>query len=349
MKQYIYTALIPKQSPEITVLTFCAKASDILNFSRIDRIERNNDGKLKGFQRPQIANHINEIRDYLGREEAILPNSIVVAFTSGVSFETIDNGLARVTIDPSNDVQGLVVDGQQRLTALSGLPDKEFEVFVSCILCNNEEELRKQFILINNTRPLPKTLIFELLPTVNGLPHRLSSRSLAASLVERLNYDESSSLHRQIKQHTNPTGYLKDTSIQKLIINSLNDGAFRNLAHEDDPEEKQFELINNYFKAIQEVFPSAWHLHKPNTSRLVHSAGILAMGYVMEHIYAINGKTDIDSFKNQLYKLVDKCSWTEGHWDYGDDNKRPWNGIQSIPRDYIELAQYLIRVLKRSP
>jgi hypothetical protein len=77
---------------------------------------------------------------------------------------------AQVEIDSSDGTVGFVVDGQQRLSALDGLPDRDFEVFVSGILCENEEELRKQFILINNTRPLPKPLIYELLPTVNGLP-----------------------------------------------------------------------------------------------------------------------------------------------------------------------------------
>ena len=50
------------------------------------------------------------------------------------------------------------------------LKDKKFEVFVSLVICKNEEELQKQFILINNTKPLSKDLIYELLPSVDGLP-----------------------------------------------------------------------------------------------------------------------------------------------------------------------------------
>jgi len=37
------------------------------------------------FQRPQIASHICEIKDYLEHDDAVLPNPIVIAFTSGVS------------------------------------------------------------------------------------------------------------------------------------------------------------------------------------------------------------------------------------------------------------------------
>ena len=44
-------------------------------------------------------------------------------------------------------------------------------------LCETEEELQKQFILVNNTRPLPKALVYELLPKVGDLPPRMSNRS----------------------------------------------------------------------------------------------------------------------------------------------------------------------------
>ena len=85
MSIYKYTSIIPKQSKKFTLFTFCAQASDVLAFAQIDRIGREEDGSLKGFQRPQVANHIKEIRSYLSQEDSVLPNSVVVAFTSGVT------------------------------------------------------------------------------------------------------------------------------------------------------------------------------------------------------------------------------------------------------------------------
>ena len=347
MKKYIYQGLIPKQSKDLIVFTICAKAKDILGFAQIDRIGRDESGTLKGFQRPQVANHINEIRSYLSKDEAVLPNSVVVAFTSGIDIKRKKNSnIAEITISNNDTDKGFIVDGQQRLTALEGLYEKDFEVLVSCIVCSNEDELRKQFILINNTRPLPKTLIYELLPSVDGLPHRLSSRASAAKLVERLNYDEESSLYGQINQHTNPTGILKDTVIQKIIMNSLSDGALRDLSRYKNAEEKQFTIISEFFSAVQTVFENAWLDHKPKTSRLVHSAGLIAMGFVMEHLVATHNIKDKKEFSKKLQPLKEKCSWTEGFWEFGKDNRRPWNGLQFIPRDYLELTQYLIRVLR---
>lgn len=349
MKTYAYQAILPKQADKFTVFAFCAKAKDILDFAHIDRIGRTEGGSLKGFQRPQVSNHIKEIRAYLAQEDAVLPNSVVVAFTSGVNIEPAQNGAtATIRIMVDDATRGFIVDGQQRLSALQGLPEKDFEVFVSGILCSSEEELRKQFILINNTRPLPKTLIYELLPTVDGLPHRLSSRAAAAALVERLNYDENSSLHGQIHQHTNPTGIIKDTVVQKLIMNSLSDGALRELSRDDEAEEKQFELISNFFHAVQGTFPEAWKGQKPKTSRLVHSCGIMAMGFVMEHIFALTHSTRTESFVPFLEKLQSKCAWTKGNWQFGEDYQRPWNSLQFVPRDYLELSQYLLRRIKRA-
>src|SRR5262245_46077832 len=159
-----YRGVVAQQSTKHACLTIAAPARDILAWAQIERVGRSGDGSLRGFQRPQIASHIKEIRDYLGQPDAVLPNPIVVAFVGGVKVESQGDCTATITMSPGKDGLGFVVDGQQRLTALSGLPDKDFQVFVSVLVCGDYEELRRQFVLINSTRPLPKALIYELLP-----------------------------------------------------------------------------------------------------------------------------------------------------------------------------------------
>ena len=83
--------------------------------------------------------------------------------------------------------QRFVVDGQQRLSALATMEKPGFQVFVSALICKDYNELRQQFVLVNNTRPLPKSLIYELLPTVYGLPERFTSRKFAARIIDLLN------------------------------------------------------------------------------------------------------------------------------------------------------------------
>lgn len=316
-------------------------------FAVIERVARDAEGGLSGFQRPQIAGHIREIRDYLEKPEAILPNPIVVAFTSNVEMSDADNdGRCMVEIDTAAGAPGLIVDGQQRLTALSQVDEKDFQVFVSAIICRDDEELRRQFVLINNTRPLPKSLIYELLPTVTGLPRRLGDRSVAADIAARLNYDKSSSLEGQIYQHTNPGGLIRDTAIQRVIINSLSDGVMRELIREPDGADLCFRLISDFYQAVQYVFKDAWKDHTPKSSRLVHGAGIMSLGYVMEILVLLDGARTFDDFARGIACLVDKTAWTSGEWNFAENDKRHWKSVQNVNRDIVTLAQYLVGIVR---
>ena len=201
-----FKAIRARQAADHDVFVFAAKPSDVLSFSEIERVGRSDDGQLKGFQRHQIASHIKEIRDYLARDDALLPNAVILAFIDGVKIKELGHGIVDVEIDARNGKPGFVVDGQQRLSALSGLQKPGFEVFVSALICKDYNELRQQFVLINNTRPLPKTLIYELLPTVEGLPARFTARKFAARIVDRLNCTSGTSLFGEVRQHTNPKG-----------------------------------------------------------------------------------------------------------------------------------------------
>ncbi len=302
---------------------------------------------MSGFQRPQIAGHIREIRDYLEKPEAILPNPIVVAFIDRIKIEDEDeNGQCTITIDLRDGPPGLVVDGQQRLSALSQVVGKDFQVFVSAVVCPDEAELRRQFVLINNTRPLPKSLIYELLPTVSGLPRRLSDRSVAAELAAKLNFDGDSSLKGLIYQHTNPSGIIRDTAIQRVIINSVSDGVMRELIREPNGRDLCFDLVSEFYRAVQYVFRQEWDGHSPKTSRLVHGAGIMALGYVMEVLALLDGARSWQEFSKGLGCLIGRTAWTSGDWDFGGGDRRHWKSVQNVNRDIVSLAQYLIAIVR---
>jgi len=210
--------------------------------------------------------------------------------------------------------------------------------------------LRRQFVLINNTRPLPKSLIYELLPGVNGLPPRLSNRSLAADLTARLNYDPASSLKGWIHQHTNPDGVISDTAIQRVIMNSLSDGMMREFLRRDGRgtgEQRCFELMSNFYRAVGLVFSEAWiEKQTPKTSRLVHGAGVIALGYVMEVLALLEGDRESEEFARGLGCLVGKTAWTAGEWNFGGGDRRHWKAIQNINRDIVTLAQHLIGIVR---
>lgn len=347
MTIFRFPAIKARQSDQHTVVSFAALASELQQFAFIERIARDGGGRLSGFQRPQIAGHIREIRDYLEKSEAILPNPIVVAFTSGIVIEEADEfGRCMVNISSDDGPPGFVVDGQQRLTALSQLPDKDFQVFISGVICEDDAELRRQFVLINNTRPLPKSLIYELLPTVGGLPRRLGDRAFAADLAARLNFDGNSSLKGMIHQHTNPAGIIRDTAIQRVVMNSMTDGVMREMIREPNGEDLCFQVIEQFYAAVKYVFKDDWKNHTPKTSRLVHGAGIMALGYVMEVLALLDGARTWQEFSKGLACLVGRTAWTTGEWEFGPDDHRHWKSVQNVNRDIVSLAQYLITIVR---
>ena len=315
-----FSAVYAKQSAVHDVLTFTASATDILSFASIDRAGRESDGRLSGFQRPQIAGHIRNIRDYLEQDDAVLPNPIVIAFLGGLRVvDRQENGHCRIEIESSEIKPGLVVDGQQRLTALSQTSRSNFQLFVSAIVCRDEAELKRQFVLINSARPLPKSLIYELLPTMQGLNRKMGERALAAELTARLNFTEGSALQGLINQHTNPDG----------VANC-------------------YDLINEYFWAIRNTFPWDWEGHKPKSSRLVHGAGIIAMGHVMEVLAYFDKATKRDEFAVGLECLKPKTAWTQGEWDFGNGERRSWRGIQNVSSDIAMLSDYIVREVRNN-
>ena len=105
-----------------------ARASEVLSFASIARAGRSAQGSVVGFQRPQIAAHIREIRDYLRTDDAVLPNCIVVGFVDNIEVRERSDGWMDVVIDASDGARGYVIDGQQRLTAIAGLPEKDFKL-----------------------------------------------------------------------------------------------------------------------------------------------------------------------------------------------------------------------------
>jgi len=348
MTVFKYKALSASQAPGNEVFVFACDPHDVLKFSEIDRVGRSEDGQLRGFQRHQIAPHIKEIRDYLSREDAMLPNAVIVAFVDGVRTQPRSDGTLDIEIDATNAKPGFVVDGQQRLTALSGLTKPGFQIFVSALICKDYNELRQQFVLINSTRPLPKTLIYELLPTVEGLPERYTARKFAARIVDRLNFSPDSSLQGEIRLHTNPTGLLSDTAMQKIVMNSLSDGALRSFIQYEDREERAYDFLNEFFGAVIQVNSGEWKGMSSKTSRLKHGAGLVAMGFVMDLLYTNQGAMTRDDFVEGLQLLKPSTAWTSGQWALGPYDTRPWNGIQNTPTDIDLLTRYLVSSVKKA-
>jgi len=342
-----FPAIAPRQGSGAQVAVFRANAETIGRIARIERAGRGEGNQLRGFQRGQAAGHVRNIRTYLGSDDAILPNAIIVGFTGGARLTT-NAGQSTLTVDVGEGAPGFIVDGQQRFTALHELNNPDFEVIVSAFICDSTTDLVRQFILINSVKPLPKSLVFELMRVVPELNGRVSTTVLGELIIETLNYDESSPLYRRINRFTNPEGKIKDAAIRKLVGNAVSDGFLRAYSRDAaSAAEHGFRVFSEFFHAVADVFPKAWHGQTPSTSKLVSRIGIVAMGFVLEYLYEAKGARTRKQFAAGLKPLVGHTAWTEGYWRLAGE-KRTWNSLQNVSRDDNNLAHYLIGIVKRA-
>jgi DGQHR domain-containing protein len=310
---------------------------------------------LNGYQRPEVVSHIAQIREYLESENPMLPNAIVVAFDERVQFKAsarngkYDGSFSRggtIEIPIQNGASdaekpGWIVDGQQRAAALRDARIERFPVCVVGFIAAGLEEQRQQFILVNATKPLPKGLIYELLPSTDGkLPLALQRRRHPAVLSERMNFDEDSPMQGLIRTPTNGTGVVADNSVLKMIENSLSDG----ILYLFDDIEEQLAVLKQFWSAVEAVFPEAWG-QLPRKSRLMHGAGIVAMGFLMDTIAARHRRSmalNAKVFADDIEPLRAVCRWTEGYWEFSDGNRLKWNELQNVPRHIQLLSNYLL-------
>lgn len=362
MSELRVPALQLVQGPSREIYSFGVDGKLLHRFASVSRVGRDEDASIRGYQRPEVLAHINAIRAYLESERPMIPNGLVVAFDSRVRFEPAapeaaadDGGLRLGTLVIPLDEEerpGWIVDGQQRAAAIRDARVERFPIFVSAFITSDVAEQRAQFILVNSTKPLPKGLIYELLPATEApLPPALHKRRLPALLMERLNYDEDSPLVGRIRTPTSAGGTIKDNSILKVLENSISDGAlypYRFTDHGHPDTEGMLRLVKNYWGAVSHVFKDAWE-KPPRQSRLTHGLGILSLGFVMDAIAErYEGREpSVDEFAADLRLIEAACAWTGGTWKLGP-YRRAWNEFQNTPRDVQVVADHLLSVYRRA-
>lgn len=361
-----FSALRIVQPSGRVVYSFATTADILLQLTDVPHIGRTQDEarNLVGYQRPEVASHIAEIRRYLESDDAVLPNTIVVAFADEVIFHpsaiasdhTGQLGELEIPIpDKGAPRPGFVVDGQQRFAAIASSRHERFPFFVTAMIATSLAEQRKQFVLVNRTKPLPQGMIYELLPEIEGiLPQALARQQLATKLASYLNLSTTSPLHKRVRTPTCSEGNIKDNSLRKAILNSLGDGALFEVtrSHRSDPGyyDLLVQTLEIYWRGVAETFPDAWE-KGPKESRLTHGVGIVALGFVMDELYlrrADNTAWTLDTVKRGLALIQNHCAWTEGVWELGDGKTRQWNEFQNLDRDVRLLSAYLRRLINQS-
>ena len=358
-------ALEIQQGARRRLYLFGVDGKQLDDFATISRVHRDSEAHVRGYQRPEVISHIAEIRRYLESRDPLVPNALVVAFDNRVRFQPSRGvsptdysipGVLSIPIDPrlpDEEKPGWIVDGQQRTAAIREARVDSFPISVVAFIADGAEEQRAQFILVNATKPLPKSLIYELLPgTTGSLPTHLQRKQMPARLLERLNYDDTSPLCGLIQTPTTPGGVIKDNSMLRALENSITDGV---LYRWRDPQSGEGDLdgmlsiLNPFWSAVKLVFPEAWGM-PTRRSRLMHGAGIISLSFIMDAIAEplIDAThPTVDDFCVGLKSIEPVCRWTAGNWDFGEGIHRRWNDIQNTPKDVQMLTSYLLYEYRR--
>jgi DGQHR domain-containing protein len=358
-------ALRVEQRPDIPLFVFGINGRLIQQFAAVQSATRNDDGVLVGYQRTRVQRHIQEIFNYLSQEGALLPNAIVLAFDNSVEFTPLDGALrvewgtfGRLAIplaSPGNPKPALIVDGQQRMSALADLrPDRKFPVVVVGFSAASEALQREQFVLVNKSKPLPRDLLNELVPHVDtALPKPWRLRRVAGQVVELLRYDKGSPFYGRIRGigATGEGANISQAAILEVIQRSVRRAGV--LSHhystvlDEGDVRSMAEIISVYFTGVARVWPSAWN-GSPWSSRLVHGVGIYAVGSLMDVVMRevdASAPRAIYSVERRLLRLKKRCAWTSGRWPA---LRCAWNELQNTSQDKRRLAEYLLEEYRRA-
>jgi len=362
-QEIVVRALHTLQGDGLDVYAFFINGPDIVRVADISRVERDPADNVKGFQRPEIRSHVKGIADYLLQGEVLFPNAIILALSPAVKFSASrgtkpagDQGVAQsgtltIPLYREGERVAWIVDGQQRSLALSQVGNKTIPVPVIGFVSDSLEIQREQFILVNKAKPLPSRLINELLPETRSLllPRELNLRKLPAEICSLLNRDKNSPFHQLIKRVSDKTAsgaVVTDSAVITMIKNSISNplGAlspYKGSPREAADVESMYRILQTYWTAVREVFGDAWG-KDPRHSRLMHSAGIEAMGVLMDRIYArLSGPQEaVKAVKAELERVAPICRWTDGSWE---SLGLAWNEVQSTPRDIKRLQDVLVR------
>ncbi len=332
--------------------------SRVLEVAEISRIGRGSAGDVIGFQRPEIREHVRRIAEYLGSGQVLFPNAVILALAPGARFnakrgtknqaadEASEGGILSIPVRPGRK-SAWIVDGQQRALAMALVPGAAVQVPVIAFVSGDLATHREQFILVNKARPLDRRLIDELLPSVGSvLPRDLAPRRVPSVLCASLAEAPGSPFRGIVRRPSEaPAGaVITDSSLTNLMRRSLQDprGALAaHLAPDGSADvDAMHRVMVSFWSAVRDVFPDAWGL-PPDRSRLMHAAGLAAMGVLMDQIVSrLAPATDVYAeARDVLERIAPLCRWTEGRWEALN---RGWDEIQCTQRDVRGLSNLLV-------
>jgi len=223
---------------------FLAPANEIWErFSINRRIE----DKDEGYQRALSEARADKIAKYIQGNNAI-PLSILVSLENG-KYQIKDN---IIKLNEESDV-GWIIDGQHRLAGANRSGTGLVMPVIGFLNIDVDEQIN-QFVTINReAKGVPASLYYDL---IKHLPKKTASdqtKERAADIASALKIDEESPFFGKIVVMSSPkNGEISLTTFIKGISPIINDPKGSLAAYSLN---EQIKIIDNYYKAINNVFP----------------------------------------------------------------------------------------------
>nr|WP_315052696.1 DGQHR domain-containing protein DpdB [uncultured Brevundimonas sp.] len=348
-------ALRTRQGPDVDVYAFFLPGDQVTQIADITRLRRG-EGNLEGFQRKEIRAHVAEIADFLSQGPVLFPNAVILALSPQVRFKSargpageigdVRSGELLIPIRPEGQRAAWIVDGQQRALALARAEQAHLQVPVVAFVSDEVETQRAQFILVNKAKPLSSRLIDELLPSMSMvLPKSLKPRQLPSALCAALAESPASPFQGLIKRESQgdgTRGVVTDSGLTRAIAANLRPAGALGAYDPEGGVNAAFQALCIYWTAVRDAFPDAWG-RPPEESRLMHSAGIQAMGALMDPVWtrADASADPVAQVTAALSRIAPRCRWTEGEWE---GLGWAWDDIQATGKHIKGLSEHLLKL-----
>lgn len=249
-------------------------STDIINISKVSQTD-----SMGGHQRQLKNARAKEIATYCTDPDATFPTPIILAVSEEdfIPIPSTDSDFVSFKYDETKIIAE-ILDGQHRVAGISETSDKEFELPVVLMFNLRDEQKAYVFSTINGTQvKVDRSLIYDLF----GLSKMPSPYKTCHYIARSMNSDPQSPFYKRLKMLEKRESS-KQTISQNTFVTNLcqlisakpQEDEIALKKHEvlrDNPryvfrkyfirekDEVILKILNNYFGAAAEVFPTEWN------------------------------------------------------------------------------------------
>ena len=282
------------------MVVFIAKSSVLWKMLKINRRVENKD---KGYQRALSESRVNAIATYIDDENPI-PNSILVSFDTA----QLISGKKKIVIPNKSDA-GWVIDGQHRFAG-SHRASKDINIVVIAFIGIEIDEQIQQFVTVNKeAKGVPSSLYIDLLPHLKNKKPADLAKERVLDIANQLKNDEHSPFYSKIVVTTAPKkGELSLTNFVRKATPLILEGKGILSAY---TELEQKSVINNYYKALRNVFPKEFNKFD---SIFFQTLGFGALINALPTFFSLSLKQNVGftvSDATKIFKAIDYFDFSE--------------------------------------